>query len=191
MNNTNDFTLEDIYFKDAFTKTEDKLNLEVNNATVECITSKNKKFSLDENGNLVVNSISYNDTTQQNINFDQIYPVGSIYMSAIEVNPTTLFGGIWNKLENRFLLGASSKYTIGSTGGEETHKLTVNEIPSHNHSIGFDRDGAYNSSGLVYSVHDSGVNGANASAPTSNTGGSKEHNNMPPYLAVYMWQRIE
>ena len=43
--NTGDFTLEDIYFKDAFTQTEDKLNLEVDNANISCLTSKNNKFS--------------------------------------------------------------------------------------------------------------------------------------------------
>ncbi len=56
--NNNEFTLDDIYFKDAFTKTEDKLNLEVNNASVDCITSNNNKFSLDSEGNLIVNSIT-------------------------------------------------------------------------------------------------------------------------------------
>lgn len=53
-----EFTLDDIYFKDAFTKTEDKLNLEVNNANIDCLTSKNNKFSLDSEGNLIVNSIT-------------------------------------------------------------------------------------------------------------------------------------
>lgn len=53
-----EFTLDDIYFKDAFTKTEDKLNLEVNNANIDCLTSRNNKFSLDSEGNLIVNSIT-------------------------------------------------------------------------------------------------------------------------------------
>ena len=56
-----EFSLDDIYFKDCFTKTEDKMNLEVNNLKVDCITSNNNKFSLDQNGNLTVNSIYNNE----------------------------------------------------------------------------------------------------------------------------------
>ena len=58
LNKSSDFSLDDIYFKDAFTKTEDKLNLEVNNAAIDCLTSRNNKFSLDSEGNLIVNSIT-------------------------------------------------------------------------------------------------------------------------------------
>ena len=55
-----EFSLDDIYFKDCFTKTEDKYNLDVDNINIDCITSKNNKFSLDTNGNSVLNSISSN-----------------------------------------------------------------------------------------------------------------------------------
>ena len=63
-----------------------------------------------------------------------IYPVGSIYISANEVSPTTLFGGTWVKIQDRFLLGASDTYANESTGGEATHTLTTNEMPSHTHT---------------------------------------------------------
>lgn len=69
---------------------------------------------------------------------DSIYPVGSIYMSVNSTNPQTLFGGTWQRIQGRFLFAADSKHAAGSTGGEETHQLTVDEMPSHTHkqSIG-------------------------------------------------------
>ena len=63
-----------------------------------------------------------------------IYPVGSIYISANEVSPTTLFGGTWVRIQDRFLLGAGDTYANESTGGEATHTLTTNEMPSHTHT---------------------------------------------------------
>lgn len=65
---------------------------------------------------------------------DVIYPVGSIYMSANNVNPSTLFGGTWQALSGRFLLGADSTYAAGSTGGSATKTLTTNELPAHTHT---------------------------------------------------------
>ena len=66
---------------------------------------------------------------------DLIYPVGSIYMSVSSTSPATLFGGTWVQLEDRFLIGASSTYTAGGTGGASTHTLTTNEMPSHSHGM--------------------------------------------------------
>ena len=61
--------------------------------------------------------------------FDLIYPVGAVYISMNNTSPATLFGGSWTKIEGKFLLGTSSAYPSGSSGGEETHTLTVNELP--------------------------------------------------------------
>ena len=64
------------------------------------------------------------------------YPVGAVYISFTETDPGQIFGGTWEPLnEGRVLIGANSTYTVGSTGGESTHKLTVNEMPSHNHGV--------------------------------------------------------
>lgn len=117
------------------------------------------------------------------------YPVGSIYLSVNSTNPSTLFGGTWKRIQDVFLLAAGSQYIAGSTGGETEHTLTVNEMPSHNHSATFETidspafDGRY---ALVETRHVSYQTYQNT---TSNTGGNQPHNNMPPYLAVYMWQR--
>lgn len=110
------------------------------------------------------------------------WPIGSIYISVNSTSPANLFGGSWEEIQGRFLLGRSSAHPAGKTGGEEKHKLTVNEMPSHSHSLT-----RYDGSGY------SGV--ARGSDPgstfsTGSTGGGKAHNNMPPYLTVYMWKRI-
>lgn len=114
------------------------------------------------------------------------YPVGSIYMSINSTSPATLFGGTWEQLKDRFLLAAGDTYSAGATGGEASHQLTVQEMPSHNHlckRVGTSLGGS--NTGLVvatqlFSSQDSTI---------QNTGGNVAHNNMPPYLAVYMWKR--
>ena len=64
-----------------------------------------------------------------------VYPVGSIYCSYGTISPAVLFGfGQWTKIEGRFLLGANSIYSLGSTGGEATVVLTVAQLPAHSHS---------------------------------------------------------
>lgn len=113
------------------------------------------------------------------------YPIGSIYMSVNSTSPGALFGGTWERLENRFLLGAGGDYTAGATGGEEQHTLTVSEIPSHNHEIAASTLGT--AFGSRYIQPSDGAN--NSSDETKYTGGGQPHNNMPPYLAVYMWKR--
>jgi hypothetical protein len=127
---------------------------------------------------------------------DLIYPVGAIYISSINVDPEALFGGKWAKIEGRFLLGVSNTYAEGSTGGEASHTLTTNEMPSHNHTwyLGASNDGQFygyhysqywNSSSIKTSSGDKGY------VSTNTTGGGQPHNNMPPYLAVHMWKRYE
>lgn len=78
------------------------------------------------------------------LDFNDIYPVGSIYMSANNANPATLFGGTWEQIAGgRCLIGANSDYALGSTGGEATHKLSVAETPAHNHSISISNSGEH------------------------------------------------
>ena len=143
------------------------------------------------------------------------FPVGSIYLSVNNVNPGTIFGGTWEQIKDRFLLGAGSTYTAGATGGSATHKLTVSEMPSHTHtqnshyhaglSYGSPDGGGntcvvsttYSSTGCIelgWSRSSSGAPYDNvytkyATATNKNTGGGSAHNNMPPYLVVYIWKR--
>lgn len=133
--------------------------------------------------------------------FELIYPVGAIYMSTVDVSPQVLFGGTWEQIENRFLLAAGSSYAAGATDGEATHKLTVAEMPSHTHVQNQHRhgmgevwsDGTGSSSAYMKESKRKLTTRSTAYAtPTNqNTGGGGAHNNMPPYLAVYVWKRTE
>lgn len=115
------------------------------------------------------------------------YPVGAIYLSVTNANPASLFGGTWERIGGRFLLGADSTYAAGSTGGESAHTLTVDEMPRHNHEID-----NLNSSGNAtpfMTVQAQEKKGYGGNVQTMYAGGGKAHNNLPPYLAVYMWKR--
>ena len=76
------------------------------------------------------------DSQGETLMLDNIYPVGSIYMSVNSTNPGTLFGGTWAQIQDRFLLACGSTYANGATGGEATHTLTENEMPTHKHLSG-------------------------------------------------------
>lgn len=199
------------------------------------------------------------------------FPIGYIYLSVSNVNPSTYFGGTWEQIKDVFLLSAGTTYTAGNTGGASTVTLTTSQIPSHTHglnnhthSVGahshglnshthtysksattsgsttltidqipshahnIGRSGLYNSAGYggfsqstgnaepfstgstgggkghTHSITLSSVNTGAASGSTANstvfntggnsgnttaTGNGSSHNNMPPYLVVYMWKR--
>ena len=132
-----------------------------------------------------------------------VYPVGSIYLSVNSTSPASLFGGTWEQLKDRFLLGAGSAYAAGSTGGEAAHTLSINEIPSHAGHL-YGNAGGVNGKGDAKGAWLKEIN-INSSLTTSygwnyknneyypvnrSLGGGAAHNNMPPYLAVYMWKRV-
>ena len=144
----------------------------------------------------------------------QAYPVGSIYMSVNSTSPASLFGGTWEQLQDRFLLAAGSTYSAGSMGGEAEHSLIVNELPKIEGWIEAGAGssgtptsgghGAFRSASGVFSVtrncHYSYDNSDKAVWTPTDTdswqqvnisfGNDQPHNNMPPYLAVYMWKRV-
>ena len=126
------------------------------------------------------------------LNIDKIYPVGSIYMSVNSTSPATLFGGTWEQLKDRFLLGAGNTYSNGNTGGAATVTLTSNQIPSHSHTA-TTKTTSY-AAGSQPSWRCMSFEGTSADYSqtiyTGSTGGGQAHNNMPPYLVVYMWKRV-
>lgn len=141
------------------------------------------------------------------------YPVGSIYMSVNSTSPSTLFGGTWEAMPaGRVLLAQGTAswgtYNAGATGGEATHQLTVGEMPSHNHSASSNwtgehthgiqaqaQNGADNYISYFESVRNlrtfytNSAGGHSHTITVNNNGSSQAHNNMQPYLAVYMWKR--
>lgn len=133
------------------------------------------------------------------ISLDDIYPVGSIYMSVNATDPAKLFGGTWERIKEKFLLGAGDTHTPGSTGGEFEHKLTVPELASHyHHRLHIDSpDGLEMLYGLHAEYQTVGLDAGHdyrkglyeGGFYTSRTGEDKPHNNTPPYLAVYIWKR--
>ena len=182
---------------------------------------------------------------------DKIYPIGSVYISLEEKNPSTFLGGNWSQISGRFLLGVDSTHRVGTLGGEEFHKLTTEELPAHTHAASTDAKGkhthtrgtmeikATNKLGIDaipgYNTNNTctgaftlsnpwtdnlsrllrikngparswrtleftaskGWTGATSECPdhthtvtVNNTGSGQSHNNMPPYIAVYMYRRI-
>lgn len=122
--------------------------------------------------------------------FDAIYPIGSIYMSMSPTSPSILFGGYWVKLVDTFLLGAGNTYSARALGGEPTHLLTVNEMPSHQHALRR-YNGNGESTGTAITLASQKYIDAVSAVGTMAAGGGQPHNNMPPYYAVYMGERID
>lgn len=130
-------------------------------------------------------------TLGSNYILDNVYPVGSIYMSVNSTNPKNLFGGTWEQIQGKFLFGMDSSYPAGSTGGEITHKLTIDEMPEHGHTIYYPNSGGpYGNANISYPEgSDTNMTWCAEMCKTASTGGGAAHNNMPPYLAVYIWKR--
>lgn len=140
---------------------------------VNCFPASDGVFQLGENAFLTAQGA---------------YPVGAIYLSVNDTDPATLFGGTWERICGKFLLGADDTYAAGSTGGEAEHTLTIDEMPSHNHGID-----NYNTAGNTtpfLTVQAQGKIGFGSNIQTMYAGGGKPHNNLPPYLSVYMWKRV-
>lgn len=121
-----------------------------------------------------------------------VYPIGSIYMSVNNVNPSTLFGGTWvawgsGKVPVGVDTSQTEFNTVEKTGGEKTHTLTVEEMPSHNHILWGVRK--YQADGTNAWVQDGEANVAVEEAKTTVTGGSQPHNILQPYITCFMWKR--
>lgn len=137
---------------------------------------------------------------------ENCYPIGAIYISTANTNPNSALGfGTWTQIEDKFLLAAGSTYIGGNTGGIATVKLNKENLPAISGTI------AMHSQGVATNIHDvtgcfsSGLTNEDSyrtggtqtgGAPSigrinyNNGGNGTAHENMPPYLVVYIWQRI-
>lgn len=135
---------------------------------------------------------------------DAVYPVGSIYMSVKSTNPGTLFGGTWVAIAGKFLIGVgtnkdsdnkSKTFSANQTGGKYYHTHTLNNAYGHLYigstyiyfnrkNVNYHTDFRKDVSGSYYSSAKD--NEASVLTLGGTTDGS---NDLPPYLAVYIWQR--
>lgn len=143
---------------------------------------------------------------------DAIYPVGSIYMNVNNVDPGQIFGGTWVQIEDTFLLAAGQTYAAGATGGESSHALTKEELPTEHMTFrrlynaadgsvidvmaSSETDGSIGAADGTQGRPNINFHAATISSITTGQkamqytyGGGQSHNNMPPYLAVYVWRR--
>ena len=164
--------------------------------------------------------ISAEDLRRIEQNIAQLmHPIGTIYENALDPrNPREIFGfGVWERFgEGRMLVGYdyndSDFNNAGKKGGAKTHRLTIDEMPPHEHTTS--NSGAHNHqyTDMYHSNEDpvntgvGGSRGVRAVSPISRkantdssgahnhkvnpTGGGKPHNNMPPYVVVYRWIRV-
>lgn len=140
---------------------------------------------------------------------DNIYPIGSIYLSIYNTNPSEYFGGTWEQIKSSFLVGADGdKYVAGTNGGSETHDhfYRIGYRPYYGGLVGNDKDAImlynYRTASWTYGAKDTGIPETNAinkgftasyyatdAARYSVGSYTNKISNIPPYYAVYMWKR--
>ena len=179
--------------------------------TVEYINASNNEYTNEElylmmqemrnnynNLSNEVNNLKNQSGNTTNISLLSVYPVGSIYISENNTNPGTLFGGTWVAYgAGRTLVGVDTSQTefasVGKTGGSKTHILTVDEMPSHNHNLYLYDDWTANIT-LTSAVNtvqygEYTTENVRKGIASFSAGNSQPHNNLQPYITVYMWKR--
>lgn len=205
-----------------------------NNETINDITfeyGKANKIEIKDIGEIgasveeISNNIKYIDKKISDL-LNMFYPVGSVYETMdSSFDPNKKWGGTWERIKGRVLVGVdendSDFNTTEKIGGEKTHKLSVSEMPSHNHSAsekslkggvnnisGQDKTWGLTSSGIFSNWGDTnGLYSTSKETTTNykdgfyldaththtigNTGGGNAHNNLQPYITCYIWKRTK
>ena len=185
----------------------------IENGAVNLFHSNSKKFETTSAGATVTGDLSITGSiTAGGTNIVQnAYPVGSIYMNATSsTNPNTLLGfGTWARFgEGRMLISQHSSNSrwdsAEETGGSESVTLSLSQIPSHSHftlSSGNGFPNQVSANGALTKTTNSnggagnndyvsfGVSGQADQSPSQSVGGGASHDNMPPFITVYMWKR--
>lgn len=121
------------------------------------------------------------------------HPVGSLYISENATSPAELYGGTWERIEGKFIMGASDTYPAGSTGGSATHTQTKDEIASHDHYIvsAHENSGNKVSENALPLYRDAGASTTYIGMTyTNKTGNSKPMDILNPYYSAYIWRRV-
>lgn len=132
---------------------------------------------------------------KQKNEWQKAYPIGSIYVTVDETVPSELLGfGTWEQIKDTFLLAAGDNYNGGDVGGDAEHTLTVDEMPKHTHKFAYGVENATATKTMLVLPGDSFESASSAWNSTQQdfileSGKGEPHNNMPPYLAVYVWKR--
>ena len=166
--------------------TQDSSGQQINTTYIKSLSVSGRTITYTR-GNGSTGSITTQDTNTTYDILNSVYPVGSIYMSMTYKSPASFLGGTWQQITNSFLFAAGSGYAAGVTGGEYNHTLTMAEMPNHAHSIHGVLSGISPMGGGT--DHTFSVSYTSLNERSSTVGGDLPHNNMPPYLVVYMWKR--
>ena len=170
------------------------------NTTTEVVQFTNPTTGLVTTSNVIVGGGlevggELDATAIGNNLIDIIYPVGSIYFTASAVSPSTSIGGSWVRYaQGKCLFGvddADTDFALETTGGVKEVVLTEAQMPSHRHSV---QDRSRNDTTSDGKANNNGnrVNPSNMnyrSVDSSYTGGDQPHENLPPYIAIYIWKR--
>lgn len=163
--------------------------------------------SIDANGQLILKTrggqeINAGPIIAPKLAVEKAWPVGSIFIHATDANPASILGiGTWARFATgRTLVGVDEGQTefdsAGETGGAKTHTLTEAQLPKHDHAMTLSYNVSDNTAGggngtrvtgIVYGTSES----IDRSGNTGLAGSGQAHNNLPPYITVYMWRRTE
>lgn len=130
------------------------------------------------------------DKTGNKIVTTPYYRVGDLFLTTIATNPSNYLGGKWELFgPGRCLVCVDTSQTefssVKKTGGEKSHKLTIDEMPKHNHHFFRGTDGT-----SYFGVTGKEPNGGSPyQVNTSTDGGDQSHNNLQPYITCYVWIR--
>lgn len=120
------------------------------------------------------------------------HPVGSLYFSENPTSPAELYGGTWERIEGKFIMGASDTYPAGSTGGNATHKQTVDEIAPHAHILGSNTTGTISIPAWSWISEMSQIDSERNIYQTfsMSAGSGKPMDILNPYYSMYIWRRV-
>lgn len=198
---TGESTTETSQTGDSYTfyKTQSQNIIEaINDNLTNSLTGVNKANTIKDDTN---NSKQGGNTYKsiKNILLDSVYPIGSIYISVSDVSPKSFLGGEWEEFaKGRTIVGIDSTNNTntrfkkpGATGGLETVKLDISQLPEHSHSIKMSvSTGAIQDTDAFTNIGIKSESGPINSGYTNKAGLNQPHENMPPYIVVYMWKRV-